>query len=98
MRQLHVFLAAAALAVATLALQAQQSAQQLQPADPSEHLSHWVTRHADLTLPQLLDALAKEPGFRQLSPNIQQKELAVAAKLHKAQHPEKQPSHIIPAS
>jgi hypothetical protein len=39
-----------------------------------EHLGEWMSRHNDLSPAQQQQALEREPGFRQLAPEVQQHE------------------------
>jgi hypothetical protein len=41
-------------------------------ASQTMHLRQWMAVHSALTLPQLLEALSREPGFWQLSPLVPQ--------------------------
>ena len=38
-----------------------------------EHLSQWMERHRDLSLPEQQRALEQEPGFHELAPPLQQR-------------------------
>jgi uncharacterized protein DUF3106 len=47
-----------------------------------EHLSQWMDRHSNLSLPEQQKALESEPGFHNLSPESQQRLRNSLAKLH----------------
>ncbi len=47
--------------------------QQLGPRPGQEHLSQWMNRHSSLPAPEQQRALEREPGFRDLSPQVQQR-------------------------
>lgn len=43
------------------------------PAKDQEHLAQWMNRHSNLPVPEQQRALEREPGFRDLSPQVQQR-------------------------
>jgi hypothetical protein len=51
---------------------AQASLPPAKEAQQQDRLSKWMVNHASLTLPEMLRALANEPGFYQLPPAKQQ--------------------------
>ena len=81
---------ALAVAILTLPIFGQAT-----PPANGQHMSAWMARHADLTLPQMVDALQKEPGFRDLPPQIQQRDLDQLKRLYKQNHA--QPPQASPA-
>jgi hypothetical protein len=46
------------------------------------HLSQWMQSHSNLSLPDQQRALQNEPGFRQLPPQLQQRELNQLGRLY----------------
>jgi Protein of unknown function (DUF3106) len=52
------------------------------PKPSQEHLEEWMDRHRNMTLAQQQSALQHEPGFRELPPQAQQRELNNLAKLN----------------
>jgi hypothetical protein len=51
-------------------------------AAKGEHLADWMTHHNNLSPAQQQQALEREPGFRQLSPDVQQRERDQLARLN----------------
>ena len=47
--------------------------EQLGPRPGQEHLSQWLNHHSNLPAPEQQRALEHEPGFRDLSPQVQQR-------------------------
>lgn len=43
------------------------------PQKNQEHLAQWMDRHSNLPLPEQQRALEREPGFHDLSPQVQQR-------------------------
>jgi hypothetical protein len=52
------------------------------PAENQEHMQRWMDKHSNLPLPEMQKALQNEPGFRELSPQVQQYELNEMARLY----------------
>lgn len=43
------------------------------PQKNQEHLAQWMSRHSSLPVPEQQRALEREPGFHDLSPQVQQR-------------------------
>jgi hypothetical protein len=61
---------------------AQHRAQQQRPAQGQPHLKKWLEDHKNLTPAEQEREMQNEPGFRELTPQMQQQELRLLRKLN----------------
>jgi Protein of unknown function (DUF3106) len=54
----------------------------VQKQDNREHLSQWMDRHSNLSLPEMQRALQNEPGFHELPQDVQQRQRDQLARLY----------------
>ena len=83
------------VALAAVVLTVSSFGQATLPAN-DQHMRAWMARHADLTLPQMMDALRKEPGFQELPPVVQQKDLDQVKRLYHQNHPQPPQASPVP--